>query len=115
MTVKRVTAAPFMQARSDCMKGCVFRPEGKGPTYQFNFPRKIKLLVAQPVDAAAVRTHPGNAVARHAPEIFLHAVLTNLKTAPAGPTKRHPRAAAMAHGGFGAPPSSAPGFFIRVT
>jgi hypothetical protein len=45
-------------------------------------------LVAKTVLLAAVRALPGNAVAGHAPHVFIHARLTDSETAPAGPAER---------------------------
>jgi len=46
-------------------------------------------LIAEPVPLATIRALPGNAVARHAPEVFIHAFLANLKAASALPAERH--------------------------
>jgi len=45
----------------------------------------LRLLVAESVLFAALRTVPENAVAGHAPEVFIHAGLADGKPAPAGP------------------------------
>ena len=47
-----------------------------------------RLLIPKPVLGSAIRTIPGNAVAGHAPNIFIHAHLANGKPAPAGPGER---------------------------
>jgi len=52
------------------------------------------LLISKAVLSAAIRTFPGDAVAGHTPEIFLHAVLADGKSAPASPAERRGRAAA---------------------
>jgi hypothetical protein len=54
-----------------------------------------RLLIAKSVLGTAIRTLPGNAVAGHAPLIFIHACLTNGKPAPAGPAERGGTAAAV--------------------
>jgi len=45
------------------------------------------LLIAEPVLAAAIGALPGDAVARHAPHIFVHAGLADAETAAALPAK----------------------------
>lgn len=55
-----------------------------------------RLLVAQPIVITAVRAFPGYSVARHPPEIFQHAFLTNSKAAPASPAEKWFLPAAMA-------------------
>ena len=45
------------------------------------------LLVAVSVLPAAIRALPGNAVAGHAPLVFIHALLAHGKPAPAGPAE----------------------------
>lgn len=47
-----------------------------------------RLLVAEPIVITAVRAFPGYSVARHPPEIFQHAFLTNNKAATASPAER---------------------------
>ena len=72
-------------------------------------------LVAKTVLLAAVRALPGDAVAGHAPHIFIHARLTDSEAAPAGPAERGCFPAAMT--GFipGSQPFSAiPAFPGRV-
>ena len=54
------------------------------------------LLVAETVLLAAVRALPGDAVAGHAPHVFVHARLTDSEAAPAGPAERGYFPAAMA-------------------
>ena len=44
-------------------------------------------LIAQAVLGSAVRALPGDAVARHAPEVFFHAHLADAESASAGPAK----------------------------
>ena len=53
-------------------------------------------LVAEPVEPAAVRAMPGDAVAGKMREIDVHAGLADGKPAPAGPAKRRDLATAMA-------------------
>ena len=61
-------------------------------------------LVAEAVLFAAVRALPCDPVAGHAPYVFIHTHLTDLKTAPTGPAERGNLPAAMA----GFVPGSAP-------
>jgi len=58
-------------------------------------------LISKPVLRAAVRAIPGNAVARHAPEVFIHARLADSKPAPAGPGEHRRISAAVAGPVFG--------------
>jgi len=53
-------------------------------------------LITKVILPSAVRTLPGYSIARHSPEIFPHAVLTNCKAAPASPEEGGFIAAAMA-------------------
>ena len=62
---------------------------------------KQKLLISEAVPPAAIGTLPGDAVAGHSPEIFIHASLTNGKSAPALPIERKCFSTAMACRGFG--------------
>lgn len=72
--------------------------------------RQRRLLVAEAVLLAAVGALPGDAVARHAPDILVHAGLTDVEAAAAGPAEGLGAAAAVA--GIGAPPvTTAVGFF----
>ena len=48
---------------------------------------KKESLVAESVLGAAVGTLPGDAVAGHAPLVFIHALLADGKAAPAAPAK----------------------------
>ena len=57
---------------------------------------RILSLVAKPILTAAIGTLPGNSVAGHAPDIFLHTFLAYAEPAPAGPAKRKRSVAAMA-------------------
>ena len=61
--------------RSDFKKDLIPGPPGQG------------LLVAESVLGAAVGTLPGDAVAGHAPLVFIHALLADGKAAPAAPAK----------------------------
>jgi hypothetical protein len=61
-------------------------------------------LVAKTVLLSAVRALPGDAVAGHAPHVFIHARLTDSEPAPAGPAERGYLPAAMT----GFIPGSAP-------
>jgi hypothetical protein len=54
------------------------------------------LLIAEPVELAAVRAMPGDAVAGKMLDIDVHAGLADGKPAPAGPAKRGDLATAMA-------------------
>ena len=45
------------------------------------------LLIPKPVLAAAVRTLPGNRIAGHPPDIFIHARLANIESASTTPTE----------------------------
>jgi len=47
----------------------------------------------------AIRALPGNGIAGHAPNIFLHALLADTETATASPAKRKFLAAAVAQMG----------------
>jgi len=47
-----------------------------------------RLLVAEPIVVTAVRASPSDSIARHPPEIFQHAFLTNGKAATAPPAER---------------------------
>ena len=38
----------------------------------------LRLLIAEPIPLATIRALPGNTVARHAPEVFVHAFLANM-------------------------------------
>ena len=58
--------------------------------------KQKSLLIAKPVLGAAVRAVPGDAVAGHSPEIFIHAFLADGKPAPAGPAERGCYCTAMA-------------------
>ena len=53
-------------------------------------------LIAESVLIATVRALPGNPITRHSPEIFRHAPLANMKSAPTMPAKRHGFPAAVA-------------------
>jgi len=53
-------------------------------------------LITEIILPSAVRTLPGYSIARHSPEIYIHAVLTNCKAAPAAPEKGSFITAAMA-------------------
>jgi hypothetical protein len=59
---------------------------------------RLLLLVAQTILPATIRTIPGNPVAGHPPEIFIHAVLADAETAPALPVKMRVLTATMAVG-----------------
>jgi hypothetical protein len=50
--------------------------------------RHGRLLVSETILPAAIGTFPGNAVAGHAPDIFIHAFLAHSETAAAGPAER---------------------------
>jgi len=54
------------------------------------------LLIAESVQFAAIRTLPGDPVARHAPEVFLHAVLADFEAASAAPAEGERPAATLA-------------------
>jgi len=74
-------------------------------------------LVAKPILLSAVRTLPGDGIAGHAPQVFFHTILTDLKTAAALPAKGKFPAAAMAkmHALFTAffPVSRLKGWFVH--
>jgi len=53
-------------------------------------------LVAETVLLATVRALPRDAVAGHAPHVFIHARLTDSEAAPTGPAERGHLPAAMA-------------------
>lgn len=44
-------------------------------------------LIAKSILPAAIRTLPGNGIAGHSPEVFMHAILTDAETASTCPTK----------------------------
>jgi hypothetical protein len=48
---------------------------------------KSPLLIPQAILTPAVRALPGDAVAGHAPEIFLHAILADGEPTPASPAE----------------------------
>jgi hypothetical protein len=54
------------------------------------------LLIAVAVLGITVRAGPGDAVAGHAPGVFMHAVLADGKSAPAPPAEHEGLSAAMA-------------------
>jgi hypothetical protein len=54
------------------------------------------LLIAESVLVAAVGALPRDAVAGHAPQILIHAILADAETAPALPAEHEFPAAAMA-------------------
>ena len=56
------------------------------------------LLVAETILPPAIRAVPGNAVAGHPPEVFIHAVLTDGKAAATLPVETGGLVAAMAIG-----------------
>ena len=68
-------------------------------------------LVAKTVLLTAVRALPCNAVAGHAPHVFVHAHLTDPEAAPAYPAKRGPLPAAMTGFILGSAPFPAIRFF----
>jgi hypothetical protein len=72
------------------------------------------LLVAETIHFSAVRTLPGDMIAGHAPHIFLHASLANLKTAAATPAKGIALAATMALLPGGPPPAASGFHFFNV-
>ena len=71
--------------RSDVKTDLIPGPPGQGS------------LVAEPVLGAAVGALPGDAVAGHAPLVFIHALLADGKAAPANPAKGECLAAAVAY------------------
>jgi len=44
-------------------------------------------LIAEAVLIPAIRALPGDGIAGHSPDVFFHALLTYVKTAPASPAK----------------------------
>jgi hypothetical protein len=58
--------------------------------------KKLFSLVAEPVLPPAIRTRPGDGITGHAPHVFLHASLTDTKTAAARPAKRKCHSTAIA-------------------
>jgi hypothetical protein len=66
-------------------------------------------LIAETVLIPAVGALPGNAVAGHAPQILMHAILTNAEPAAALPAEHEFLAAAHALQGAFATPSSPTG------
>lgn len=67
-----------------------------------------ELLISKPVLCPAVRAIPGNAVAGHPPDIFIHTRLADGKPAPAGPGEHCRISAAMAGPVFGPTPALSP-------
>ena len=57
---------------------------------------RIHLLVAKSILIPAVRTLPGDGVAGHAPDIFVHTFLADIETAATPPAECEVPAAAMA-------------------
>jgi len=53
-----------------------------------NFLRSHQLLIAETIVSVAVRALPGYSVARHSPQIFHHALLTDGEAATALPVER---------------------------
>jgi hypothetical protein len=53
-------------------------------------------LIPEPVLIPAVRALPGNGVAGHAPDVFIHAFLADIETTSAAPTEAKFLAAAVA-------------------
>jgi len=53
-------------------------------------------LVPEPILIPAVRALPGDGIAGHAPDVFIHTFLADVETAPALPAKTKFLAAAVA-------------------
>jgi hypothetical protein len=45
------------------------------------------LLIPKPILIPAIRALPGDGIAGHPPHVFVHALLTDMKAAPAAPAK----------------------------
>jgi len=54
-------------------------------------------LIAKPILIPAVRALPGDGIAGHAPQVFLHTFLTNTESAPAPPAEGKFPSAAVAN------------------
>jgi hypothetical protein len=77
-------------------------------------PRSL-LLISEPVQVAAIRALPGDAVAGQAPHIFIHAFLAHHESAPAGPAEREFLPAAVADSGiFSASPGQTRFFLYLI-
>jgi hypothetical protein len=83
---------------------------GKIPGVQCSRP----LLIAESVHFTAIRTLPGDVVAGHAPDVFLHTGLTDLEAAAATPAERVNHAAAMTLLLGGSPPAAFAFLFITL-
>jgi hypothetical protein len=71
---------------------------------------KPLLLIAETVLIPAIGALPGNAVAGHAPQVLMHAILADVEAAATAPAEQElPAAARALAGGFGAPSPSARG------
>jgi hypothetical protein len=57
--------------------------------------RLRSLLISKSVELSTVRALPGNTIAGHAPHIFQHTDITDLKSTSAPPAKRQLGATAM--------------------
>ena len=69
---------------------------------------EIGLLVPKPILVPAIRALPGDGIAGHPPDVFIHAFLTDMEAAPALPAKaKFPAAAVAQKAGLSA--ASAPG------
>jgi hypothetical protein len=76
--------------------------------------QEVPSLVAETAYGSAVGAGPRDAVAGHAPEVFLHAIGTDHEPARAGPAKGLVRSARGADVPLGAPPLArdSPPFFL---
>jgi hypothetical protein len=69
---------------------------------------EIGSLISKPVLVPAVRALPGDGIAGHPPDVFIHAFLTDVESAPAPPAEAEFPTAAVA-GKAGLFTASAPG------
>ncbi|MBI5894538.1 MAG: hypothetical protein HZB24_00485 [Desulfobacterales bacterium] len=63
---------------------------------RISYQQDVFLLISEAVEFAAVGALPGYVVARHAPDILLHAALADFESAAAAPAEGEYLAAAMA-------------------
>jgi len=53
-------------------------------------------LISKPILLAAIRTLPGDGIAGHPPDVFIHTLLADMEAAPASPAKAKFFSAAVA-------------------
>jgi hypothetical protein len=79
------------------MDALTLRLTGGAVNFAIHFWEVFSLLVAETVLPATIGALPGDPVAGHGPDIFMHAVLANAKAAAAAPAEwdRGPAAVAL--------------------